>query len=917
MGAATSSVPDWMNPKGHSAAYDQWGFMPSGTPTQHNTSQNYVEGFPDLGGMKILRDTGSVQGSQYPTKWTGQPNDRLQSWHTNASNNDYTVGNGTYVGGAVYPVDQFPGVVFDPKSNPTWAPDTTTVNPLIYPNGSLQGMRENAISYNPYTTKTWASMANVDNTDPKKWNPYSGSSYAGEINVMDNWLDTIERHVNAYSRNEYAGLSQVNSTDTSSYDPCAGNGFLDILIPVTAGGAAVLATVTFGDELIIFLSDDVRSIILSGVFATGFFIGRATVSLSNVVFGEESSVRSDTANAAASLALAFGAAVGQYYSDNNENGPGVYFPIGGAILSNSVLAPFIDRKLLPYVELSSGLLFLPGMFAKLARKIFCWLTMRGITACDDFGENEGGTSSGKEDRRRWDVPSLCALLTDKVCETEYLDRNDERAKYIYRGLLMNPFWMQAATRANDKTMWEDPYSINPIGEILQAHATGAGSIETTSQTTAGTWSQGWTYDVTSFTGKNDGTNLDTWSAQNFFACQNFDLLYNADECVDPKDPNDPNDPVDPNNPTPCAGTKDRQAQRDQLLAQNMKAWAAALLESSRDPANIAKQFAIPGYATNDPRFNPTRPPLLYSVQTFLMTCNNDYDGSNNTGFNNILQRAEFAAQYLSQSFIGSLTGAQIMSIEANMTMNTTVYPQLSDAWNWVQGAWSEQNQTAYAFYITERRGYIQQDSFDAWNDMADELEKWKLEHPINFGFQLQPLDPTQPIGRLVPTVPLPKILPTNPLPKIQKTTPIEYPEPTLYFMPNGDFSPLGTCNNPSDVAYGFIESGTNFDPTPGFGLSGVTLCATNGKTYPASYTQMGSHPGEFNVGSIAPGAFGVGGKEGADVMLQQAHDYVPGDTVLVNEVNCPQGSTTNQINNTAFTYTPSSVHNFGATICEN
>lgn len=1036
MGAAVSSVPDWMNPKGHSAAYDQWGFIPSGTAPQHNTSQNYVEGFPDLGGMKILRDGGAVSGADYPSKWIGQPNDRLQSWHTNANNNDYYVSNGIVGNPNVWRGAQFPDVIFDTKINPNWAPGSETVNPLTYPNGSLQQLRENAIKYNPYTTKTWASMQNVPSNEPD-WTPIAQAGYGGEVTVMDVWLDTIERHVTAYSKNEYTGLAEVNSSDTSTYDPCAGNGFIDVLVPVLTGGAAVLTLVTFGDELFVFVSDDVRSIILSGVFAAGFFIGRATISLSNVAFGEPSSVESDTANAASAVCLAIGGAAGQYYYD--QNGGGMYFPVGGAILANSLLSGFIYRRLIPEVALASGLLFLPGLLTKFVRKVFCWLSMRGITACDDFGENQGGTTQGKEDRRRWDVPSLCAMLTDKVIQSEYLSRDDERAKYIYRGLLMHPFWMQAATRSKDKTMWEDPYSINPIGEILQAHAT---NVSTQQRVDTMEWGQQWAYDVTSFTGKNDGSNLDSYTATNMFACQNFDILFNADECVDANDPNSPGDPVDPNAPA-CAGNKDRQAQRDQLLAQNMKAWAQALLESSQNPANISKQFAIPGYATGNPAFKPTRPPLMYSIQTFLMTCSNDYDGSNNTGFDDITQRAEFAAQYLSQSNIGSLTGAQIMTVEANMTMNTAVFPTLSAAWQWVQGSWNEQNVTAYAFYITERRGYVQQDSFDAWNDMTEEVEKWKLEHPINRGFALQPLVPTDPIGRPQPTelncvdllvkvkalvddnhnfsfcaaplvaagfgvttasnklvcndsndenatmlgffmavfilgdaelnpnelcasfaqaedlVPGTKsqcanflltypqmkaamqqmnnptcianyfgtpdpVVPahtklTGLITKAKSTYPLlphfkpVVPSSRYYFQPNDAVVLPGTCNTKNDTVYGFIPVGDYLQGAHDNGLSGVTLCYGE----PSTFVLPGNNTfgGATAAGYITPAAFGAGGQQGMTVYEENSN--IQGYDVNVNEVACANKTSPNQINNTAFEFTPGSVHNFGATICEN
>jgi hypothetical protein len=206
--------------------------------------------------------------------------------------------------------------------------------------------------------------------------------------------------------------------------------------------------------------------------------------------------------------------------------------LGAGAITTLTLQNRLYIVILPLLASSSALMFLPLFIIKGIKKLWCRLTNQGITACDDFGTNQGGTSQGDETRRRWDVPSLCAKLTDKACDANYWSRSSEQAKFVFRGMMMHPFWVQAATGKDNESLWKGALSVNPTS-IINVHEHGY-SLDTGPE--YDTWKQTWSADeVTSFSGT---THSDTFFETNRFGCQNFEILYHALECDQNDDPKD-------------------------------------------------------------------------------------------------------------------------------------------------------------------------------------------------------------------------------------------------------------------------------------------------------------------------------------------------------------------------------------------
>ncbi len=712
MGAG-NSVPLWLNPAGTPSDYDMWGYIPPGmeAPPQHTTSQLYDWGFPDTKGLRTSSYTkNGYSDNLQQIYYVGQQNDVLSTFGSKPVSAD-NVANVEL--GTTYNANAFFGST---QSLGGWKPTETTCNPLNYPGCDMSSMRQQAPTVTPYAG-WWQVVGTWDN----EWNPKPKQAPGETIVVMDRYISKVEQHVANYAAGKYDNLDQVCTKDTSAYDPCT-TGFFEKILPFIVGTAGLVVLKVYGTEFLTFLPAQSLGFVYLTTFSTLYSIGAAAEEFS---LGKKDGLWTDDVNAAAgSLTLGAGAIVASY----QLAGQTYVLPatIGAALASKLLLQRFAFYALAPAVGSAGVLVAVPVMIMHWFEKLFCWLSNAGLSACDDFGENAGGTSGGFPDARRWDVASLAAKLTDIACDENGWARDTPQAKFVYRGLVLNPQWMQAATTTSDvtagNTLWDKTNRmVNPLGLAAPIHELGGTDVGSTA------WNQVWTSKQSVFTGA-DETSKDPITDTNRFACQNFDILYWGDECDENSDPecSKNNPPAKCATTNPCANATVADG-ADLALATNMKQWLKALVAASYDPNNIAQQYQIPG------AYNAVRPPGDYDMATYLKTCHEDFNIKSGTGFNSITQRGNYANFYIC-SKVAPPTDAQIPELYANNLFSS--HDNLALAWAYVTTHWSPQNVTAYAHYIYHPKGDLQDITFLAWENKFDEARKWKddLLH-INKGFE--------------------------------------------------------------------------------------------------------------------------------------------------------------------------------------
>ncbi len=779
MGAG-NSVPLWLNPDGNPSNYDMWGFVPDGmTPPQHVTSQMYDIGFPASSPLLTsgYQQSGNTQSTT--VLWVGQQNDMLDNFSVNVSSKTTNLS----YGGTNYPVPEYADVYASAPGGP-WAPDNSstgpTCDPSNYPDCYLSSMRAAAPIFKPYST-WWSSEAQPT---------YANGNFSIQLSppgplvpLMDRYVQKIDEHVAHYAAGRYDGLKDVCTQDTSNYDPCT-TGFFEKILPFLLGFAGVALLKTYGSEALAFLPAQSNGYLYATAFFTLYHVGAGVEAFS---LGDTGDWEADTAAAANSLAMGIGAIVASYQLQSSAYV--LPLSIGAALVARMVLGGALYRALVPVVAGTGVLSALPMLILHFIEKFFCWISNWGMTACDDFGENSGFPSA-----RRWDVPSLAAKLTDIACDSEGWDRDSEQAKFVYRGLVTNPSWMTAATNAVNmaagNTLWDGKHQVNPLGIVGPLHEVGYTGMAPAY--TPPEWAQHWTHDQWLFTGNEQGGTVDPVTETNRFACQNFDVLYWADECGFDDDP----ECQGPNPPARCqhkCAENPNQEGSDVVLATNMKTWLKRLVEGAYDPSKITEQFSIPGLDNKALLHLPG----LYDVAEYLRTCANDFDGTGKTGFNDVTQRGKFANFYLTGKVYGHIA-LQDTELAANNFFSA--FHHMAAAWDWVLHNWNRRNATAYAHYIYREKGPIQQASFELWENGYTEVRKWKDDpfHP-NEGFTG---DPRSGLKLLPPAIEhtLPGLAKLQPLaPKeLGPRGPLQYPFRTdpegtvlqraLEFAERGDYS---------------------------------------------------------------------------------------------------------------------------------
>ena len=777
------NAPSWDIPVPAGGEYDIWGYKPSGlNPPQHEWNQFYQEGHaPKL-------DQGKAVSLLIP----GQHNDKLEVFgHSGKTRNTEgltgrvkNMWDTTEKLTAIHTiphnqqVQQFAQITYMSSAEPTpWAPDATTCNPTNYPDCSLVSMRQNAPLIQPHAN-WWSTTRGVEFLDILKGadaslsvnQPVDTIPDEGQIEFpMDNWVAAIDRTVANYAAGGTAALTEVNSQDTSNFDPCDDPASLEVLLPLLFAGASGILVRTYGEEALAFLPSPAKIAIEGGVMGGFWFVGKAAA-VSVRVPGTSAPLdpteeKDDLDIAAQIMAQGIGAAAGVIASQkfDFEYATQSGF-VGGAFLGNLVLQPPISFAL-NAGSIVGDLALLPVYALNVMAKWFCNMSNWGHTACNDFLQT--GTAT-YQDARRWDVGSIAARLTDIACDTEGWERDSPQARFVYEGLMRNPAFMQAATLGPtfaQKTGGDlgiyGRHATNPIGEIAPIHD-GGGQTLNSNQTLdvnpqGGYFVKGSEIDFqqtwSSFTGEADVTYMEGKENHNRFACQNWDILFNADEC-------EPTD--DPSSTKACAANPSAVGE-DMVFAARMKQWLAHLVTSAKDPNNYTKAAHIPGLF--DTTYNPVRIVQL-SPQVYLQTCAKDNSGP--TGFDHVHQRGLYATEnYLADNQWHVESGSlEEVIITANSYF---AYAGELAAWAAVEKdpRWGGKlNIIALVHYWHGEKGPIQQDDFERnWKQTNARIDELLLLPDPGFEPFPDKLTSTQrvydPIGVIYPgglknIIPVPK-----------------------------------------------------------------------------------------------------------------------------------------------------------------
>lgn len=773
MGAWVSSAPNWDHPE--RPGYDMYGVVPDGMkPSQHLWNQFYL----DNKAPKAL----SSNPSQ--TMVPGQTNDILQSF---GRQNDLIAPHEMtwyqLINGAAHaqgPITTKYDNTIPPQGKElrqfawaqlgqdTWMPNEQTCNPTNYPDCSMQSMRLNAAQLQPHDN--WWAETNVDWKSVKfqgnqPWvlpniTPPDGAKM---IDTFTRYADILEPQTENYAAGNLQALRELNSRDTSSFDPCVDPIGLEALLPVATGFVFLVIQESFLSEVLSQLPTPGNFAVRATFPAAGYYLGKAgaaSIKIEGNVPLDPSEEDRQLEIGASLLATGVAAAAGSYVANHYltpQFGPNA--EIAGTVVAAEFGRQYVQPIFAGFMTTTSFVLdiaLLPAQLFNYIAHWWCNLANRDVTACNEFlktGESE------YDDVRMWDVSSLAARLTDIACGVEGWERESPQAKFVFKSLITNPSFMQAATLpANMPGMYKG--TVNPIGQIAPIHDVVKTDLYMDSVPTKQK-NNGFVQQWSSAYSDISGNSAVPWESgqqdHNRFACQNFDILYNADEC----------DEMGGDKEQPSCASNPAAEGEDKLFAKNLKTWLKAAVKAAKNPNNFQKQNLIPGLNAD-----PMLRPLIIDVQRYLETAGDDFDGK--VGFDYVLHRGQWAYNYLADNSNrvepGTLEEIQVIA-NSYFTL-----PNEREALNRAKqsGDFSQRNLVALVHYWHGPKGDLQLDDFDLnWRVREDrEIDKLLLEPDLGFvpfddPFQRidYPMKPLQPHGSskgFDPLQPLPKPIPTSP-----------------------------------------------------------------------------------------------------------------------------------------------------------
>lgn len=697
---AVQSHPRW--DRQYPAGWDEWGYVPPGAvkPSQHVWSEWYTQKRPPSNDPTYLYNYGNLD-------------DIMQNF------GEFSFDTKTANGG-----QQLAGFTMAPGvGQPGYTPtaDQQRCNPLTFPNCSFETARnENAVTVTPYKNNVMQELKNGTWVTGTPGQP---------VDLFQRWQTAVGDLYQKYEGHGFDYVYSTNTNDTSAYDPCDQPTLIEALVPFALAGGGTFLFATYGNVAFDVLPMTCKPVLLLSTFVTLWEYGRGSVNFFINPDLHHSSMQRAASAASMGLTYTLGAWGGDYYSNQISFNPNPYFEPLGGVTSMYLLVPQLQPKLALAISVSTfggfGLGLVSFVWHYVSR-FFCGIANWGADACDDNSKNP--------DARRWDVASLCARLTDYACESEGWARSDPRAEFVFRSLMTQFDWQFAAVdpTVTHETMYNRMKGTNPVGSIVQVQTNDY------SHENFNGWSLRYTEDIFGLDNNARGSSWNGISGtSSTFACQNFDTMF-----------------CDPDAQGTCNAGGDDQATRQ--FSQTMRTWLDAAINKAYDPNNLEKMSHIPGWSNKKTRFD-------YDIDTYLATCNKDFDETAGTGFNDVRSRGEWAQDCDLTKVADSVAKTTVL---ANSFFAEKTLSDAMDAL--LQAKWNDQNMIAWAHYIYYRKGLYQTDDFDRWCGEGDQRVDLLWSKP-NHGFTATPTEG----GKLDNLIPKLQMLPTKLQPHNETVLPMD------------------------------------------------------------------------------------------------------------------------------------------------
>jgi len=501
---------DYVEWQGDAAEYDQAGYKPQGLTYAPQRAWNEAENY---GGAPHMVRYESWLGNAKQNWAIGATEGLLTSFGTiNGNANGYpqlmdfsTLG--------VPPID------FDDPRDGVFA--RVDQQPALYqtwrPHGEVPTDPNNPKTYQVCTPATFPNCTMA---------PMLGAG--GVANFYDHktqeagviYKESVERaYQKAFLNGGIEALRDVNVQDHSTYDPCDQPSVFEVLFPLVVAAGLTGAFEYYGKpELTVVAGSEAAAIASISIFSFGWNISKGMVEYYHETDNHY------YVNAARSLLYPIAGYAGsllgsEVYQASQAQGNQTYYQIGGGvagILAADKMAPLLAKALEKSTVLAAIILGGFGFFTRAVSHFWCSITTN-LDACKDY-END-------PTNRRWDMPSIAAMLTLEVCDREGWQKDDPRAEFVFRGLMYGPELMNLPVDTQNSALTAfDQTLINPLGYLYAGRwmqIFGLNGPEGPSGVTS--WQRspdiiGWDGAVT---GAGDIAN------SNLYACENWDNLRNG------------------------------------------------------------------------------------------------------------------------------------------------------------------------------------------------------------------------------------------------------------------------------------------------------------------------------------------------------------------------------------------------------
>jgi len=351
-------------------------------------------------------------------------------------------------------------------------------------------------------------------------------------------MSAIEASWQHYSSGGTDYLYHVNDKDTTMWDPCKNAGKMSD--EYVRGAIALIFTVGIRIVQFVFIPETAELVNMAGEIAltvaplaTGWYWSGALMT-----DGED---KVHNANMAAASLLYGGGilgagVVGKLLDMDNVLVTTALGAAAGYAL-DSAFGSYVATVLSSSGFLTKYVLKLISWIVGMGQKVKCVFNFNEALICLAPEENAGDLLHMQSNTRRWDVPSVAAMLTDEALIKlgHPGERSSWQAEFIYRGLIMSPitvlmgidpFYAKGKLASNDN----NPYTnmlINPIGEIAPIGYSAKSSLNSESgQSFQPDALLSWGNESAFTTGWFSWGESDAVKGCNQTSCQNWDVMRN-------------------------------------------------------------------------------------------------------------------------------------------------------------------------------------------------------------------------------------------------------------------------------------------------------------------------------------------------------------------------------------------------------